>query len=260
MSKARLEFDHGGRVARVHLAAPKANILDCEMVPELDEIFTDLSARTDLRAIVIGGDGPHFSYGASIQEHMPDQIGAALGRLSNLLRKVASAPAPTIAAVRGQCLGGGMELVLACDLILAEETAHFGIPEIKLGVFPPAASALLPVRMGLARATEIVLTGRIWTAGESHSKELVARLAPDGGLEDELQSWLESDFVHHSPVALRFAVKAIRERVVKALHEDLPRYDQMYLEEMMPLGDAEEGIRAFLEKRLPQWSNREAAV
>ncbi|MDX1584639.1 MAG: enoyl-CoA hydratase/isomerase family protein, partial [Thermoanaerobaculia bacterium] len=246
-----------GVVARVVLAAPKANILDREMVTALEGIFTELSSRSDLRAIVIEAEGPHFSYGASIQEHLPDQIGAALERLSNLLRKIAAAPAPTIAAVRGQCLGGGLELVLACDLIVAEENAHFGVPEIKLGVFPPAASALLPVRLGLARATEIVLTGRTWAAKESHSKELVARLAPDGSLGEELSSWIETEFVPRSPVALRFAVRAIRERVVQALEEVLPRLDRMYIEEMMPLGDAEEGIRAFLEKRPAAWSKKE---
>lgn len=257
---ARLRFEHDDAVARVTLGAPKANILDREMVTSLDEIFRKLETRSDLKAIVISADGPHFSYGASIQEHLPDQIGEALGRLSNLLRRIAAAPAPTIAAVRGQCLGGAMELVLACDLILAEETAHFGVPEIKLGVFPPAASALLPVRIGLARATEIVLTGRTWTARESHSKELVARLAPDGRLEEELTSWLETDFVPRSPAALRLGARVIRDDVVRALHEKLPEYDRIYLEEMMPLGEAEEGIRAFLEKRPPVWSKREATV
>ena len=260
MSGARLELDYDDSVARVIIDAPKANILDREMVTSLDEIVSGLAKRSGLRAIVISAEGPHFSYGASIQEHLPDQIAAALGRLSNLLRTLAAAPAPTIAAVRGQCLGGGLELVLACDLILAEEEAHFGIPEIRLGVFPPAASALLPVRIGLARATEMILTGRSFTAIEGHEVGLVAKLAQPGQLEVELESWLESDFVSRSPAALKFAVRALRHRITRALHDELPEYDRMYLDEMMPLGEAEEGIRAFLDKRPAAWSTKGAAV
>src|SRR6185503_8308761 len=108
------------------------------MISELDSIFETLQTRRELRAIVLEAEGPHFSFGASVEEHLPEQIRGALARLGALLRRVASAPAPVIAAVRGQCLGGGLELVLACDLVVAESSAQLGTPEIRLGVFPPA--------------------------------------------------------------------------------------------------------------------------
>ena len=148
---ARLEYLHEGRVARIVLAAPKANILDSGMVATLDRYVRSLLSRADLHAIVFGADGPHFSFGASVEEHLPDQIAGTLDALHGLLRAITDLPAPTIAAIRGQCLGGGLELALACDLLMAEPSARLGCPEIKLGVFPPAASALLPARIGSRR-------------------------------------------------------------------------------------------------------------
>jgi cyclohexa-1,5-dienecarbonyl-CoA hydratase len=254
--KAKLEFLHDERVARVTLAAPKANVLDEPMIEALGDIFGELADRRDLCAIVITGEGPHFSFGASIEEHVPEQIGGALSRLGKLLRKVAKAPAPTIAAVRGQCLGGGFELVLACDLIVAEEGAAFAVPEIKLAVFPPAASALLPVRLGSAAASYLTLTGRSWSGVEAKQHGLVARLAPDGGLDEEVDSWLREDFLPRSPAALRYATQAIRVAVMDALEIALPRLDLLYLEELMKEPDAVEGINAFMEKRPPVWGKQ----
>lgn len=254
--KAKLEFIHDDRVARVTLAAPKANILDEPMVETLTGFFEQLNERRDLRAIVIGAEGPHFSFGASIEEHVPEQIGGALSRLSNLLRLVARAPAPTIAAVRGQCLGGGFELVLGCDLIIAEESAALGVPEIKLAVFPPAASALLPVRIGTAGAAALTLTGRSWSGTEAHQRGLVARLVKDGTLDQELDAWLSEDFLPLSPAALSYATRSIREAIVDAVEITLPRLDLLYLDELMKEPDAIEGINAFMEKRPPVWRKR----
>lgn len=250
--KARLEWQFEGRVARVVLSAPKANIVDRTMIEDLDAIFAD-AAKRQPRAIVLAADGPHFSFGASIEEHLPEHIGGALARLGNVLRKMAQLPAPTIAAVRGQCLGGGFELVLGCDLIIAEEGAQLGVPEIKLGVFPPAASVLLPVRLGVAKAAMLALTGMTWSAADAKQHGLVARVAAKDALDGDLQSWLESDFVKRSPAGLRYAALAIRRPVIRALEEDLPKIDRLYLDELMRAPKGDEGIRAFLEKREPKW-------
>lgn len=251
--KIRVEFEHEGQVARVVLAAPKANIVDQAMMAELESAFGRLASRRDLKAIVLTGEGPNFSFGASVQEHLPEQISGTLTRLHALLRRIAEAPAPTIAAVRGQCLGGGLELALACDLILAEETAQLGCPEIQLGVFPPAASALLPVRIGAGPAASLVLTGASVSGAAAAAIGLAARTSGPGQLDTVLAQWLATDFVPRSPAALRYAALAVRRPLMHALEQDLPVIERLYLRDLMSGPDAVEGIQAFLEKRPPRW-------
>lgn len=248
--KIRLEFTHQERVARITLACPKANVLDRAMIRELDEAVSEASSHP-LNAIVIAAEGPHFSFGASVQEHLPDQIAGTLHALHGLLRKLYEAPAPVIAAVRGQCLGGGFELALACDLIAADKTAQFAAPEIKLAVFAPAASALLPLRVGQGMAARMLLTGSAISADEAARCGLVSRVAED--LDAEIERWLESDFLPRSPSSLQFACRAARLSLHRTIAEDLTQLERLYLSELMTTPDAEEGIRAFLEKRAPQW-------
>ena len=214
-NNVRLEFEHAEQVARVTLAAPKANIIDQAMMAGLESAFDQLAMRRDLKAIVIIGEGPHFSFGASVQEHLPEQIAETLARLHALLRQISKAAAPTIAAVRGQSLGGGLELALACDLILAEENAQLGCPEIQLGVFPPAGSALLPVRIGSGAAANLVLTGARIDGVAAATIGLVNRTAPAGELESTLTNWLATDFLPRSACALRCAAQAVRRPLVR---------------------------------------------
>jgi cyclohexa-1,5-dienecarbonyl-CoA hydratase len=249
--KIRLEFTHEERVARITLASPKANIVDRAMIHELEAAVSHCSSRT-LNAIVLAADGPHFSFGASVQEHLPDQIAGTLHALHALLSRILDAPAPVIAAVRGQCLGGGFELALSCDLIIADRTAQFASPEIKLAVFAPAASALLPVRVGQAVASRLLLTGAAIPAGEAARCGLVAKVVDD--LDSELNQWLQTDFLPRSPSALKFACRAARLPLRRVFEQDLPEIESLYLRDLMMTPDAEEGIRAFLEKRAPQWS------
>jgi cyclohexa-1,5-dienecarbonyl-CoA hydratase len=256
--RARLDFTHQGRVARLTLAAPKANIIDVAMIGELDAACGVLAAHRGLVAIAVMADGPNFSFGASVEDHRPAQIERALAAFHGLLRRVAALPAPTIAAVRGLCLGGGWELVLACDLVVAEDDAQFGLPEITLGVFPPAASVLLPARAGAARASALVLTGASITGREAGAMGLAAQVVPTGNLETALDAWLESAFVPRSPAALRFAAVAARADIRRALHEPLQDVERLYLDQLMKEPDAAEGIQAFLEKRPPRWHSAES--
>lgn len=251
MNKVRVETSE--RVARVILAAPKANILDEVMVTELTHAFAGLASRRGLNAVVLAADGPHFSFGASVQEHLPGPVAGMLQRFHALLRQMGETPAPTIAAVRGQCLGGGFELALACDLIIAEDTAQLGCPEIKLAVFPPAACVLLPLRVGISRAAELVLTGATMTGAQAAAAGLVNRVVAAGELDQRLLEWMAADLLPLSPAALRHAVSALRSSTRRALEEELPKVERLYLEKLMAEPDAEEGLRAFLEKRPPRW-------
>lgn len=248
--RIRLEFTHAARVARIVLAAPKANVLDRKMIGELDAAFSQC-AHGALHAIVVSADGPHFSFGASVQEHLPDQIAGTLQALHALLKRICETPAPVIAGVRGQCLGGGFELVLACDLIIADQTAQFASPEIKLGVFAPAASALLPIRVGQAIASRLLLTGAAIGAEEAVRCGLVAKVVDD--LDAAINQCLETDFLSRSASSLEFACRASRLPLSRAFDEYLPELERLYLDGLMSTPDALEGIRAFLEKRSPEW-------
>ena len=251
--KARLEFEHDGQIARVVLCSPKGNIVDQAMMADLKQIFGEVALRQDVKAVVLSGEGAAFSFGASVQEHLPDQIRETLGALHGLIRQIADTPAPTIAAICGRCLGGGLELALACDLIVAEETALLGCPEIQLGVFPPAASALLPLRIGGGHAASLVLSGASIDGKAAMSIGLVNRTAMPGQLKAELAELLMSEFLPRSAAALRCAARAVRRPMVLALQQDLPALERMYLDELASDPDAFEGIRAFLEKRPPRW-------
>jgi cyclohexa-1,5-dienecarbonyl-CoA hydratase len=252
-STVKFELKNSGQVAHLTLAAPKANILDQLMIHELMDGLDRVAEQKNLKAIVLAGEGAHFSYGASIEEHLPDQIGNTLFQLRKLMHKMAVARAPLIAAVRGQCLGGALELALACDLIVAEENAHFGLPEIKLGVFPPAGAVLLPLRLGSGSAAEMILTGASWTAAQALSAGLINRIFPAGELESRLNSWLALDFLPRSATALRFAAEVSRRPLLRILERDLPVLESLYLDGLMEEGEAVEGLTAFLEKRPPRW-------
>ena len=253
MSNLKISFDHDGQVARVALATPKANIVDLAMMSALTEALADLRRRPELKVMILTAEGPHFSFGASVQEHLPEQVKSMLGRLSDLLSQLVELPVVTVAAVRGQCLGGGFELVLACDFIIAEEGAAFACPEIKLAVFPPAAAVLLPPRIGASRAANLVLTGAAWNTSQAMGAGLVTQSVPPGQLDSAVDSWIREHFLARSPVALRYGVRAARLHVRRALQEDLPQLERLYVDELMAEPDAEEGLRAFLEKREPRW-------
>jgi cyclohexa-1,5-dienecarbonyl-CoA hydratase len=253
MSSVKLSYEHDGEVARVALAAPKANIVDQTMMTALAAVFDDLRNQPQLKVLILTAEGPHFSFGASVQEHLPEHIGHMLPRFSALLGQMLELPAVTVAAVRGQCLGGGFELVLACDFMVAEEGSQFACPEIKLAVFPPAAAVLLPARIGASRAAELVLTGSAWNAAKAAAAGLIVQTAPQGELEATVETWICNNFLVRSPVALRYGVRAARLPLRRALQQDLPQLEGIYLDELMAEDDAVEGLRAFIEKRKPLW-------
>lgn len=258
MSSLTLSFEHEGHIARVALATPKANIVDQAMMAALAAAFEDLRNRPQLKVMILTAEGPHFSFGASVQEHLPEHVRNMLPRFSALLGKVLELPAVTLAAVRGQCLGGGFELALACDFIVAEEGAQFACPEIKLAVFPPAAAVLLPARVGVSRAAEVILTGAVWSAAQAASAGLIVQTAPQGQLEATVETWIREHLLARSPVALRYGARAARLPLRRALQQDLPQLERMYLDELMAESDAVEGLRAFIENREPHWEkNRE---
>jgi cyclohexa-1,5-dienecarbonyl-CoA hydratase len=178
-----------------------------------------------------------------------------LERFHAVIRKLRALDCLTIAAVRGVALGGGFELALSCDMIVAEEGSSFGVPEIWLACFPPVAAAVLPHHMAPQKAYEIVLSGEPLTADEGRDMGLVNRVAPRGELVSTLEKFV-SRFAEKSAAALRIAKRALRISEETTFDPALQRIEKIYLEELMQTHDAAEGIRAYLEKREPRWRDR----
>ena len=247
--------DHQTRAA-FRLYHPKGNSITLEMVHALSAGLESIAANPHLRLITLEGAGADFSFGANIPEHEPATIGRVLPAMHQLIVDLLEAPAPTAAVVRGRCLGGGFELALACDFIFASEDAAFGLPEIDLGVFPPAAAALLPWRIGGARATRTIVTGEARPAREWHGTGLLTLVAPASDLDRSVDDWFARHLAPRSASALRHAAAAARTALVAHVESCLPRLERLYLEDVMRTADAAEGIAAFLEKRAPRWADR----
>lgn len=232
------------------------NLLTAEIVGHLHAAVADLEDLPHLRLVTIEGAGSDFSFGASIAEHTPEEIATVLPATLALLAAILDVPAPTAAVVRGRCLGGGFELALACDFIVAADNATFGLPEIELGVFPPAASVLLPVRAGASRSASAILSGHARPAGYWQSLGIVETVAPAAELASVVDEWFGRTFERRSAEALRHAVRAARVPVLEAVTNGLPKVEQLYLQDLMRSLDAIEGTRAFLEKRQPEWKDK----
>ena len=235
---------------------PRGNIITAEIVQALRAGLESLAGNHRLKLVTIEGAGADFSFGASIPEHTAERIGNVLPDMHALIQDLLDLPAPTAAVVRGRCLGGGFELALACDLIFAAEDALFGLPEVALGVFPPAGSVLLPLRAGAARATRAILTGEARPAGEWHACGLVEALAPAEALAGAVDRWFARHLAGKSAAALRHAAAAARAGLRAQVRALLPDVERLYLEDLMRTHDASEGIDAFLQKRTPRWQDR----
>ena len=252
-SPVRVEPVEGGACWRVTIAGSKGNILDARVMAVLNDLFLRASKTPELKAITIEGEGSHFSFGASVAEHLPDQVGAMLSAFHELVRNMVDSAVVLIAVVRGRCLGGGLELASLCHRVYASPEATLGQPEIRLGVFPPVASVILPERIGRARAEDLCLTGRTISTEEALQIGLV-----DGVAEEPAQlaqEYIREFILPSSAVSLRHAVKALRVGLRQRLGAELDQVERLYLDSLMGTHDAVEGIRAFLEKRKPQWSD-----
>ena len=178
-SPIRAVSESSGQLERIVLDRPKGNVLDAEMIGAITSRVDALSARPgSLKLLVFEGAGAHFSFGASVEEHLPEKIGEVLPRFHELFRRIEALSVPTAAVVRGQCLGGGFELALWCGMVFCEPSARFGVPEIKLGVFPPVAALALPWRVPGAKAVQIVLSGEA-VEGEEAVRLGIADLCDD---------------------------------------------------------------------------------
>lgn len=246
----RIEPRRDGAVLHLTLDAPKANVLDMAMMQAIEGAL-DAYVQPGLKAIVFEGEGRHFSTGASVPEHTREHAPKMLAKFHAMFRRLADISVPTCALVRGWCLGGGLELASWCTWIGAATDARFGQPEVKLAVFPPMASILLPWRIGGGNAVDLCVTGRTIDAPTALRMGLVTAIADDPA--EWWQAFYEEHLAPASGAALRFAERAARAGLLRALDERLPEIERFYIEELMATHDANEGIAAFMDKRAPQF-------
>ena len=242
-----------GAFWRVTIGGSKGNILDASAVAALTDVFRRAEADSAVKALVLEGAGSHFSFGASVQEHLPDAVEAMFGRFREMLFAIVDSSVIVLAAVRGRCLGGGLEVVTLAHRIFAHVDATLGQPEITLGVFAPAASVLLPERVGRAAAEDLCLTGRSIDAREGAALGLIDEIV-EGDPAEAALAWARTHLTPKSATSLRFAVRAVRSDLSARLKAHLPPIERLYLRDLMSTPDAAEGLHAFLEKRPAHWS------
>nr|WP_294516434.1 cyclohexa-1,5-dienecarbonyl-CoA hydratase [uncultured Rhodopila sp.] len=252
-SPLKVWTERDGRLLRLRLDRPKANVLDAALVGAIEDALERHGTVAELRGILVDASGPHFSFGASIEEHLPKQCAAMLASFHRLVLRIFASPVPVLTAVRGQCLGGGLELASAGHLLFAAPDAKFGQPEIQIGVFAPAASCVLPQRIGLAAAEDLLLSGRSISAQDALLVGVLNEVADDP--EAAALAYFDRHLAPKSASSLRFATRAARHGLIESVSAKLAAIETMYLRELMPTHDAVEGLHAFLEKRPPRWED-----
>ncbi len=252
-SRIALELD--APVARLRLENPPLNIIDIPMMDDLAAAWAEIEPLPGITTVVLSGSQKAFSAGVDVAAHAPDKIEEMLTKFHRLIRQLVTSKKVTIAAVHGHCLGGGAELAMMCDLVYTSELATWGFPEIKLGCYPPVATAALAALVGQKQAADLVLTGRSIPGKEATAIGLANAVVPEVDLEHAVKDAVER-LSHLSPAALAVTKKALY--AWDSIHFDkgLARAERIYLEELMKTADAQEGIKAFLEKRQPQWRGK----
>ena len=256
MEKIRLSYSHNESVAHIVLDDGKGNVLDAIMMQELTDLLNSFRDNKNIKLITFSGARGNFSYGASVAEHTRDLAGDMIHSFHNLFLTMVDLSIPTMSMISGKCLGGGMELAIFCNLIMADKTAMLGQPEIMLGVIAPPASLMLPLKIGNARAEELLITGRTFKAKQGKKMGLINDVFDNKEeMQTAVNNWIELHIISKSASSLRYAIKCARTVFNETLISKLPILENIYLNQLMETKDANEGILAFMEKRKPAWEN-----
>jgi len=248
--------DKRERCAYISFSRPPLNVLNLELLRELADHVRAVKEDPALDFLVLRGAGERaFSAGVDIADHTREKVPAMLETVHGVMRDLLSLPQLTLGAVHGACLGGGCELASCCDLLLASDESYFSTPEIHVGCYPPVALARFPSQIGYHRAAEMILTGKRLSAQEACAIGLVNRVVPRPDFEQALESLLD-ELRAKSAAVVRLAVKGLRETALQSFAPALKRSEEIYLNELLKTGDIEEGVKAFLEKRKPNWQHR----
>jgi len=250
-----LKFEKADGVARITLNRPKFNMMNIEMMNELNGLFEDLLKDDDLKCVTIDAEGKHFCTGVEVADHKPDQVEDMIATFNRIFELSNELEVPIIAIVQGFCLGGGMELAIACDVIAAGRSAQFGQPEIKVGFFPPYAAMRLPQLIGPAKAIEICTSGKFYSAAEAQSLGMIAHVFEDEQLAESAAK-IVKEIQANSPLIIRLNKRAVKQHLGLAFKPALAGVSDLFLNTLMKTEDTLEGIASYEEKRKPVWKNK----
>ncbi|HEX7156233.1 MAG TPA: enoyl-CoA hydratase-related protein [Burkholderiaceae bacterium] len=243
-------------LAELTLSRPPLNVLDIETMDRMAAELDTLAADPAVRLLMIGAAGEKaFSAGVEVADHVPEKVERMLGIFHAVIRRIDAFPVPVLAAVNGAALGGGLELALACDMIVAAAGAKLGQPEIKLGVFPPVAAVLLPRLLPPVVAHELLYGGGIITAEQALAYGLINRVFARESFAAQARAFA-APFLELSRAALLHTRRAVRAAGGHDLAASLAGAEEIYLNELMATADAREGLDAFMAKRKPAWQHR----
>jgi cyclohexa-1,5-dienecarbonyl-CoA hydratase len=251
----RIAVDASSSVAHIVLRNPPLNVIDIAMMEELAQSLADIELRADLSVIILSGEGKAFSAGVDAAAHTPEKVHEMLAKFHAVVRGLVASAKVTIAAVHGNCLGGGAELAMVCDLVYTTVSAQWGFPEIKLGCYPPVACTALASLVGQKLAAELILTGRMIKGTEAAEIGLANSAVPESELSGAVETCV-GRLQKLSPAALALAKKASYAWDSTHFDKGLARAERIYFEELIHTADAHEGIRAFMEKREPKWAGK----
>ena len=250
-----LKFDKSDSIARITLDRPKFNMMNIDLMDELNGLLETLKQDDELKCIVLYAEGKHFCTGVEVADHKPEKVDDMMATFNRIFELTEQIEVPIIASVQGYCLGGGMELAIACDIIVAAESAQFGQPEIKVGFFPPYAAVRLPQLVGSARAIEICTTGKFYSAEDARRMGMIAYVSEDDRL-GETTDRIVKEIQANSPLIIRLNKRAVRQHLGMAFKPALAGVSDLFLNTLMKTEDTLEGIASYEEKRKPVWKNR----
>ncbi len=242
-------------VAYITLNSPPLNILSAAMMSGICDAVEKVAADNSLKAVAFTANGKAFSAGADVEEHKPEQAASMIGAFSRMFTLLGALEIPVVMAVDGAALGGGFELTMAADVLIATERSKFGQPEIRIGFFAPLGVAYLPQAVGHQRAMEITCGGRSYSAEQMKEWGFVSHVVGVEELEERLEKTLK-DFRAASPLVMRLNVRTLKGVKGLGLEEARKAAEKVFLEELMATEDVQEGIASFYEKRKPAWKNR----
>ena len=242
-------------VLYITLNRPPVNVLNIEMMGEINSALNDVLNDAALKLVVFNAEGKAFSAGVEVGDHAPDKVNAMIEQFDGMFKRLNELEVPSLALVRGACLGGGCELALFCDIIYASEKSKFGQPEIKVGFFPPIAAFLLPRLAGRHVAMELMICGHTIDGATAMKLGLINRAVDDEKFDGECEK-LIGGICENSPLIIRYNKRAIEDAFAGSFDEVLPKMDELFLNKLMKTRDCAEGLNAFLEKRRPKWENK----